>query len=105
MKHALLHRPDLSSDAGSYSPLPRIPVRSPLTVSPCTGAEIDTLVRLLRTMRPRPVSVVIGTAADAVSRANAVCIGEAWADHQSFDQSGRDGGNSRPAEEDIRRTG
>jgi hypothetical protein len=74
-------RPDLSSASGSYSPLPRIPVRSPLTTSPCTAAEVDTLVWLLRTMRPRPVSVVIGTAADAVSRANAACIGDAWAEH------------------------
>jgi hypothetical protein len=74
------HRPELADESASSSPLPPIPIRTPPTISPCTRAEIDTLVRLLSTMRPQPVTVVIGTAADAISRANAARIGEAWAE-------------------------
>ena len=62
---------------GSYSPLPRVPLR-PGAAIPCADVESHALLRLLRGMRPRPVSVVIGTAADPVSRANGTRIAEAW---------------------------
>ncbi|TVT26226.1 hypothetical protein FNH05_31705, partial [Amycolatopsis rhizosphaerae] len=59
------------------SPLPRF--RPPEgAATPVTSAELGTLLALLRAMRPRPVSVVIGAAADEVSRANAARIERAW---------------------------
>ncbi|WAL68313.1 hypothetical protein ORV05_11275 [Amycolatopsis cynarae] len=59
------------------SPLPRF--RPPGgAATPVTAAELGTLLALLRAMRPRPVSVVIGAAADEVSRANAARIERAW---------------------------
>ena len=62
----------------TYSPLPRadlVPARSSL---PTGDAELATVLALIRRIRPRPVSVVIGTAMDPVSRANGDRIAQAW---------------------------
>lgn len=64
--------------AGTDSPLPRQQI-PPQTTTECGEVEIDSMLGLLRAMRPRPVSVVIGSAADAVSRLNATRLGAAWA--------------------------
>lgn len=64
----------------TYSPLPRVPVPTRTGVA-CGPTEITAVIGLLHTMRPRPVSVVIGTATDAVSRANGTLLAEAWSSH------------------------
>jgi hypothetical protein len=48
---------------------------------PCGDVELGTVLRLSHGMRRRPTSVVIGSSADDVSRANAARIGEAWTAH------------------------
>jgi hypothetical protein len=60
-----------------WSPLPSgvLPVRAAV---PCGAAEVDTIIRLVTELRPRPVSVVVGTAADPLSRANGDRLGAAW---------------------------
>jgi len=62
----------------TYSPLPRadlVPICGPLS---CSDAELAAVLALVRRIRPRPVSVVVGTAADPVSRANGDRIAQAW---------------------------
>jgi hypothetical protein len=70
---------ETAHNARSYSPLPRIPVQ-PTPATPCTGAELETVLRLARGIGRRIESVVIGSSADEVSRANAARIAEAWAE-------------------------
>jgi hypothetical protein len=77
MTHAIAAVPDLRS----YSPLPRTSAGTTRTAAPCADLELDTILWLLRSMRPRPMSVVIGNSADEVSRANGTRIAEAWAEH------------------------
>jgi hypothetical protein len=43
-------------------------------MTPCTGAEVDAVLKLIGDAR----HVVVGTAADPVSRANGARIAEAW---------------------------
>jgi hypothetical protein len=62
------------------SPLPRIAVR-PFHPMVCGDVELDTVLRLVRGIRPRPMSVVIGSSTDEVSRGNAVRVAEAWTEH------------------------
>jgi CelD/BcsL family acetyltransferase involved in cellulose biosynthesis len=45
---------------------------------PVGPAEAAALIGLLWTMRPRPVTVVIGSARDPMSRANAALLAAAW---------------------------
>jgi hypothetical protein len=47
----------------------------------CGDVELDTVLRLVREIRPRPMSVVIGSSTDEVSRGNAVRVAEAWTEH------------------------
>ncbi len=57
------------------SPLPRLPVPARPPVA-CTVAEVATLLRLLAALPAD--TLVIGTAADPVSRANAALLAAAW---------------------------
>ena len=60
----------------TYSPLPRadlVPIRGPLA---CGDTELAAILGLVR--RIRPVSIVVGTAMDPVSRANGDRIARAW---------------------------
>jgi hypothetical protein len=65
--------------AGNPSPLPTRPVPDP-TPEPLTGAEENAVVRLLDAMRPRPVTVVIGSARDALSERTALRLAARWQD-------------------------
>jgi hypothetical protein len=62
----------------TYSPLPRadlVPVHGPLA---CGDAELAAVLGLVRRIRPRPVSVIVGTAMDPISRANGDRVAQAW---------------------------
>lgn len=59
------------------APLPRVFVPDSVPAR-CTTAEIDTVLRLVHELRPRPAAVVIGSAADDTSRANAARLAAAW---------------------------
>lgn len=64
--------------SATYSPLPRADLVPERAATRCSDAEVGTVLAILRKMRPRPVSIVVGTAADPVSRANGARIPQEW---------------------------
>jgi hypothetical protein len=62
-----------------FSPLPQRPAAPTLPARPCGADELAALAAAARAVRPAPVSAVVGTASDAVSRANGDLLAAAWA--------------------------
>ncbi|MHA6757924.1 hypothetical protein [Streptacidiphilus sp. PAMC 29251] len=65
--------------AGQRSPLSPYPVPSP-PAEPLAGAEQDAVLRLLGQLRPRPATVVIGTAREPECLRTAWLLGSRWRD-------------------------
>ncbi|WP_328603570.1 hypothetical protein OG943_26200 [Amycolatopsis sp. NBC_00345] len=63
-----------------FSPLPHRPAAASPPARPCGPEELAALINAARSVKPAPVSAVVGTASDAVSRANGELLATAWAD-------------------------
>lgn len=64
-----------SAEPSGRSPGPRAPA---VRTSPLTAAELDAVLRLLTTLRPRPRSLVVGSSRDEVSREAARLLAAQW---------------------------